>query len=75
MGNSYKAISVAKVPKTGIGKSYFKRLVHTRNRMLERAGIYLTGKMYKLVVDPWDICDYRCVLKPGHTGYEKYKRK
>ena len=43
---------------------YFKRLVHTRNRMLERSGIYLTSRQYRYIVNPWDICDYSFPIYP-----------
>lgn len=41
-----------------MNSKFHKRLVHTRNRMLQRSGIYLSSRQYKYVVNPYDICDY-----------------
>lgn len=55
---------------------FFKRLCHTRNRMLERNDIYLTSRTYKHTVDSWDICDYRGMVWDNDSEwYEKGLRK
>ena len=42
---------------------YFKKLVHRRNRVAFRTGeYYTTRKLYKLKVNPYDICDYAWIL-------------
>ena len=55
MARSRKSIPVSKLH----NDRYYKRLQHTRNRMLAREGIYLSSRQYKHTVNQWDICDYR----------------
>ena len=56
MSHSYKKLPVLKQH----NDAYYKRLCHTRNRMLLRIGFYDTSnRMYKLKVGRWDICDWR----------------
>ena len=48
---------------------YHQRLVHTRNRARLRGGYYdISNKQYKLIVDTWDICDYKSVTYPWEVG-------
>lgn len=55
---------------------YFKRLVHTINRMLARQGVYLSPSQYRLVVNPWDICDYSSLITDKTSEwYDKGFRK
>lgn len=56
--------------------SFFKRLVHTRNRMLARCGIYLESNQYKRTVDDYDICDTLWIeWDKDSDWYEKGLRK
>ena len=50
-----------------LNDSYYKRLQHTRNRMLARVGIYLSSRQYKYTVNPYDICDYAPNMVRTHS--------
>lgn len=54
MSRSYKHTAVFSLKNDG----YFKRLAHTRNRMRERQGVYLSSRQVKHLVDSYDICDW-----------------
>lgn len=54
---------------------YYKRLAHTRNRMRERQGIFLSSRQVKNLVDSWDICDYKSYIKPSSKYYRMALRK
>lgn len=54
---------------------YYKRLAHTRNRMRERQGIFLSSRQVKYLVDSWDICDYKCYVELSSKYYSKALRK
>lgn len=56
-------------------RKFYKRLAHTRNRMLERMGIYLSSRQCRHLVDSWDICDYKYIAPPGSELYEIARRK
>jgi len=72
MSHSYRHHSWIGMPKDG----YYKRLVHKRNRMLARDGIYLDSGAYKQTVEAWDICDYSWIIRDKtDEWYEKGRRK
>jgi len=70
VSRSYKKVSCFKDT-----SRYYKRLVHKRNRMLEREGDYRTGKRYKYTVGRYDVCDWVFLIKPDSPWYERGKRK
>ena len=71
MSRSYKHNAVFSLKNNG----YFKRLAHTRNRMRERQGVYLSSRQVRYLVDSWDICDYKSYIKPSSKYYRMALRK
>jgi hypothetical protein len=51
---------------------FYKRLVHRKNRALERQGIFLSSRQYRHVVNRYDICDY--IPNAMRTGGYWYHR-
>ena len=71
MSRSYKRSAVMNLRHD----MYYKRLAHTRNRMRERQGIFLSSRQVKYLVDSWDICDYKSYIKPSSKYYIMALRK